>query len=301
MNQLSAMRAFIRLVESGSFTRAARTLSIPKSTVSNLIQGLETHLQTKLINRTTRRVLITSEGALYYERSLRIISEIDELDNNLSSAQKNPVGYIRVEMAGALLTSIVAVALPSFYDKFPGIRVDLGVSDGNIDYIAENVDCALRVGYPSDQSLRARRVGGLQMITCAAPLYFEKFGFPQRPEDLRVGHQAVGYFRSHTNQTLPFTFARDGRKVKMRLDYSLSVNDGRALLDALKAGLGVGQIPRVVAQEAIGKGELVTTLQEWTCDALPIFVVYPQNRHLSNKVRVFVDWLVKLLTTSKLL
>ncbi|MBW9056305.1 LysR family transcriptional regulator [Rhizobium mesosinicum] len=300
MDQLSAMRVFIRVVETGNFTRAADMLAMPKATVTNLIQGLEAHLRTKLLNRTTRRVMVTTDGALYYERAAQIISELEELDGSLSNSQSLPTGRLRVEMAGAFADSILVPALCDFYQRYPDIRIDLGVGDRTVDYLAENVDCALRAGTPADQSLIARRVSEIEMITCAAPLYVEKFGLPQRPEELETEHYSVSYFRAQNNRTVPFEFRKGNEVVEVNPRYILSVNDSRTYMTAALAGLGLAQIPVFMAREPIAKGELVQTLTEWTRESLPLYVVYPPNRHLSNKVRVFVDWLVKLLADAKL-
>ncbi|MBB3442246.1 LysR substrate-binding domain-containing protein [Sinorhizobium sp. B11] len=300
MDQLSAMRVFIRVVETGNFTRAADMLAMPKATVTNLIQGLEAHLRTKLLNRTTRRVMVTTDGALYYERAAQIISELEELDGSLSNSQSLPTGRLRVEMAGAFADSILVPALCDFYERYPDIRIDLGVGDRTVDYLAENVDCALRAGTPADQSLIARRVSEIEMITCAAPLYVEKFGLPQRPEELETEHYSVNYFRAQNNRTVPFEFRKGNETIEVNPRYIVSVNDSRTYMTAALAGLGLAQIPIFMAREPLAKGELVQTLTEWTRESLPLYVVYPPNRHLSNKVRVFVDWLVKLLADAKL-
>ncbi|MBB3316945.1 DNA-binding transcriptional LysR family regulator [Rhizobium sp. BK181] len=300
MDQLSAMRAFIRVVETGNFTRAADTLAMPKATVTNLIQGLEAHLHTKLLNRTTRRVMVTTDGALYYERAAQIVSELEELDGSLSNSQGLPTGRLRVEMAGAFADWIVVPALCDFYQKYPDIRVDLGVGDRTVDYLAENVDCALRGGTPADQSLIARRVSEVELVTCAAPLYIEKFGIPARPEELENDHYSVSYFRAQTNRTLPFEFRKDNEDLEINPRYLLSVNDSRTFVTAALRGLGIAQLPRFMIRDALTKGDLVEILPEWSREPLPLYIVYPPNRHLSNKVRVFVDWLVKLLSDAKL-
>jgi DNA-binding transcriptional LysR family regulator len=300
MDQLSAMRVFIRVVETGNFTRAADMLAMPKATVTNLIQGLEAHLRTKLLNRTTRRVMVTTDGALYYERAAQIISELEELDGSLSNSQSLPTGRLRVEMAGAFADPIIVPALCDFYQRYPDIRIDLGVSDRPVDYLAENVDFALRAGTPADQSLIARRVSEVTMVTCAAPLYIEKFGVPQRPEELETDHYSVSYFRAQTNRTLPFEFRKDNETLEINPRYIVAVNDSRTYMTAALTGLGVVQAPLFMIREALAKGDLVRVLPEWTRDPLPLYVVYPPNRHLSNKVRVFVDWLVKLLAEAKL-
>jgi DNA-binding transcriptional LysR family regulator len=275
-------------------------LAMPKATVTNLIQGLEAHLRTKLLNRTTRRVMVTTDGALYYERAAQIISELEELDGSLSNSQSLPTGRLRVEMAGAFADPIIVPALCDFYQRYPDIRIDLGVSDRPVDYLAENVDCALRAGTPADQSLIARRVSEVTMVTCAAPLYIEKFGVPQRPEELETDHYSVSYFRAQTNRTLPFEFRKDNETLEINPRYIVAVNDSRTYMTAALTGLGVVQAPLFMIREALAKGDLVRVLPEWTRDPLPLYVVYPPNRHLSNKVRVFVDWLVKLLAEAKL-
>ncbi len=300
MDQLSAMRAFIRVVETGNFTRAADTLSMPKATVTNLIQGLEAHLHTKLLNRTTRRVMVTTDGALYYERAAQIVSEIAELDGSLTNSQGLPNGRLRVEMAGAFADWIVVPALCDFYQKYPDIRIDLGVGDRTVDYLAENVDCALRAGTPADQSLIARRVSEVELITCASPLYIEKYGIPNRPEDLENDHYSVSYFRAQTNRTLPFEFRKDNEELEINPRYLVSVNDSRTFVTAATRGLGIAQLPRFMIRNELENGELIQVLPEWNREPLGLYIVYPPNRHLSNKVRVFVDWMVKLLTDAKL-
>lgn len=294
------MRAFIRVVETGNFTRAADALRMPKATVTNLIQGLEAHLHTQLLNRTTRRVVVTTDGALYYERAARIVSEVEELDGSLSNSQSTPSGRLRVEMAGAFADWIVIPALCDFHLKFPDIRIDLGVGDRTVDYLAENVDCALRGGPPGDQSLIARRVSDVSLITCASPGYIEKFGVPTSPEDLEANHHCVNYFRAQTNRTFPFEFRNEGETVEVSGRYVISVNDARSYMTAARAGLGVAQVPRFMVPDELASGQLVQVLPEWNIEPIPLYIVYPSNRHLSNKVRVFVDWLVKLLADWRL-
>lgn len=300
MDQLSAMRAFIRVVETGNFTRASAALGMPKATVSNLIQNLETHLQTKLLNRTTRRVMVTTDGALYYERAIQIVTEIDELDGSLSHSRTSPSGRLRVEMAGAFADLLVLPALDDFHAKYPDIHIDLGVGDRTVDYLAENVDCALRSGEPGNQTLVARRVAEISVITCAAPRYIEAFGTPQHPLELETTHHCVNYFLAQTNRIVPFEFEREGEKIEVNSRYIVSVNDARSYLAAALSGLGVVPLPRFMATDALASGQLVPVLSDWTSAPIPLYIVYPPNRHLSNKVRVFVDWIVRLLARTPL-
>jgi LysR family transcriptional regulator, regulator for bpeEF and oprC len=300
MDQLSAMRAFVRVVEMGNFTRASEALSLPKATVTNLIQGLEAHLRTKLLNRTTRRVMVTTDGALYYERAKQIIAELDELDISLSNSHSQPTGRLRVEMAGAFADGLVIPALHEFYNKYPDIRVDLGVGDRTVDYLAENVDCALRAGAPSDQSLIARRVGEVSMLACASPAYLQQHGMPQHPSDLEKDHHCVSYFLPQNNRTMILDFAKGDEYLEINGRYNVAVNDGRSYLNAALCGHGVAILPQFMLHEALEKRELLQVFPDWKTEPLPLYVVYPPNRHLSNKVRVFVDWLVRLLTDEKL-
>lgn len=295
MDQLSAMRAFLRVVETGSFTRASAGLGLPKATMTNLIQNLEAHLKTKLLNRTTRRVVVTTDGALYYERALRIVAEVDELDASLSQSQVTPGGRLRVEMAGIFADWIVIPALAAFSRTYPDIQIDLGVGDRTVDYLAENVDIALRGGQPADQSLIARRVGQLDLILCAAPGYVERLGMPRHPAEFEQGHHCVSYFMPPSNRIMPFTFDRGEERVEIVPHYVLSVNDARSYMAAVLSGLGAGQLPRVMAADHLTSGNLVELLPAWGVKDIPLYVVYPPNRHLSNKVRVFVDWLVRLI------
>jgi len=300
MDQLSAMRVFLRVVETGSFTGASAALGMPKATVSNLIQNLETHLQTKLLNRTTRRVMVTTDGALYYERANQIVTEIDELDGSLSHSRMSPSGRLRVEMSGAFADLLIIPELNDFHEKYPDINVDLGVGDRTVDYLAENVDCALRAGSPGNASLIARRVGEMGLVACAAPAYIERFGMPEHPSDLEAAHHCVNYFLAQINRIMPFEFTRDGETLEINSRYILSVNDARSYLAAALSGLGVAPLACFMAREPIARGQLVPVLTDWHIEPVPLYIVYPPNRHLSNKVRVFVDWVVRLLARTEL-
>lgn len=300
MDQLAAMRVFARVVETGNFTRAANALNIPKTTVTNMVQGLEAHLRTTLLNRTTRRVMVTTDGALYYERATQILSEIDELDSSLSNANVQPSGRLRVEMAGVFADDIIIPNLCDFHERFPLIRLDIGVGDRLVDYIAENVDCALRVGTLRDQSLIARKVSELDFITCASPGYIERFGIPQQPEDLEIDHYCVGYLNASAGQVMSMAFDNGIRSTEITPRYIVSANDARTYQNAILAGMGVGQLVPFSVRKEIKEGKLVQILPEWKSEAMPIYIVYPQTRHVTNKVRVFVDWVAKLLNRSAL-
>ena len=298
MDQLSAMRAFVRVIETGNFTRAARSLDMSKTTVTNLVQNLEAHLKAKLLNRTTRQVAVTTEGALYYERASQFLSDLDELDGSISSSQSQPSGRLRVEMAGAFADLIVIPSLCDFYCKYPQISLDIGVGDRLVDYIAENVDCALRAGTPTDQSLIARKVGEIALRTYASPGFIEMFGLPEHPRDLEERFFSIAYLNAQAGKVFPLEFRRGEESMEITPRYAVSVNDSRSYVAAAISGMGIAQAPQFMARDAVAKGELVEVLTEWEREPLPLYIVYPRTRHLGNKVRVFVDWLVKLLKDS---
>lgn len=301
MDQLNAMRAFVRVVEVGTFTRAAELLDLPKPTVTKLIQQLEGHLHAQLLNRTTRRVTVTMDGAAYYERALRVLGEIDELDQSMTSSQARPSGRLRVDVSASFATDIILPALPGFLARYPEIQIDMGLSDRPADLIGENLDLAIRAGAIDDQSLIARRIGEMMLITCATPGYLAKHGTPRHPRDLEDGHLAIGYRRAGTSRIMPFTFASPKETIEIQGDYVVSLNDGTGYVAAGLAGLGVMQVPTFMAMAHIASGRLVPVLTDWCTKPKPLHIIYPPNRHLSNKVRVFVDWLAELFARNELL
>lgn len=301
MDQLNAMRAFVRVVEVGTFTRAAELLDLPKPTVTKLIQQLEGHLHAQLLNRTTRRVTVTMDGAAYYERALRVLGEIDELDQSMTSSQARPSGRLRIDVSASFATDIILPALPGFHARYPEIQIDMGLSDRPADLIGENLDLAVRAGEIEDQSLIARRIGEMMLITCATPGYLAKHGTPQHPRDLEDGHLAIGYRRAGTSRILPLTFASAKETIEIQGNHIVSLNDGTGYVAAGLAGLGVMQVPTFMAMAHIAAGRLVPVLTDWCTKPKPLHIIYPPNRHLSNKVRVFVDWLAELFARNKLL
>lgn len=295
MDQLAAMRAFVRVVETGTFTRAADLLDMPKPTVTKLIQQLEAHLRTKLLNRTTRRVGVTMDGAAYYERALRLLSELDELDASLTLAQARPSGRLRVDCSSALAISVIIPALHEFNALYPDIQLDLGLSDRPADLIGDNLDCAVRAGEITDQSLIARRIGEMHVITCATPDYLARFGRPRHPRDIENGHRIVAYRPALGGRVLPLVYQSHSETIEVTGRYTIAVNDGMGYLAAGLASHGIIQLPTFMAREPIADGRLVPLLENWCTAPKPLHIIYPPNRHLSNKVRVFVDWLAELL------
>jgi LysR family transcriptional regulator for bpeEF and oprC len=300
MDKFAAMQAFVRVVEAGSFTKAADSMGLPKPTVTRAVQTLEAQLQTKLLNRTTRRVTVTVDGAAYYDRALRILGEMDELESSMTHAKANPRGRLRIDVGASVGRLLLIPALPDFHVRYPDIQIDLGVSDRPVDLLGENVDCVLRAGEVTDQSLVARRIGDFHLVLAASPDYLKRHGTPRHPNELENGtHRAVNYFSHRTGRPFPYTFTRGDERIEFDMPHMLSVNDSSAELAAGLVGLGIVRTTTFEAQPYFANGELVPLLLDWCADSISIYVVYPPNRHLSTKLRVFVDWVAELFARSE--
>ena len=296
MDRFDAMQAFARVVEAGSFTKAAETLHMSKTTVTQLVQQLEARLRVKLLNRTTRKVNVTADGAVYYERVLRLLADMDDAETSLSGASALPRGRLRVDVPSPLASMILVPALPAFYVRYPDIQIDMGVSDRIVDMIDENVDCVVRGGELTDQSLIARRVGELQLGVFAAPSYLARVGMPAHPRELENSHhRIVGFLWARTGKAVPYAMRNPVESVQIKGRYALAVDDGNAYLAAGLAGLGVLWLPKYMSKTFEARGELVPLFENWSLDPMPIYVAFPPNRHISIKLRVFIDWVAELM------
>ncbi|WP_363506162.1 LysR family transcriptional regulator [Burkholderia sp. LMU1-1-1.1] len=295
MNKLQAMEVFVNVVDSGGFTRAAEIMQLPKATVSTLIQSLEASLAVKLLHRTTRHVSVTADGAAYYERCLRILSDVRDAEESLSRTRLSPSGRLRVDVPTGLAGSVLVPALPDFFTRYPDIQMEMGCSDRAVDLVEEGVDCAVRAGQLVDSSLIARRVGILHFVTCAAPSYLARYGRPSHPDEL-TRHLCVNYFSSKTGKIIDWDFSRGAERVQVALPGHIALNDTTAYTAAGLAGLGIVQMPNFLLEPLVADGSFEQVLPEWSSDSIPVHVVYPQNRHLSAKVRVFVEWVAELFS-----
>jgi DNA-binding transcriptional LysR family regulator len=296
MDRFDAMQAFARVVEAGSFTKAAETLHMSKTSVTQLVQQLEARLRVKLLNRTTRKVNVTADGAAYYERVVRLLADMDDAETSLSSASALPRGRLRVDVPSPLARMILVPALPAFHARYPDIQLDMGVSDRMVDVIGENVDCVVRGGVLTDQSLMARHVSDLQLGVYAAPGYLARAGTPAHPQALEdTHHRTVGFVWSRTGKTFPYAMRRDGERLEVRGRHAFSFDDGNAYLAGGLAGLGILWLPDYMAEAHVASGELVRLFGDWQLDPMPMYVAFPPNRHVSAKLRVFIDWVVELM------
>jgi LysR family transcriptional regulator, regulator for bpeEF and oprC len=294
MDQIQSIRVFARVVEAGTFTKAAESLDLPKGTVTKLVQHLEARLKVKLLNRTTRRVTVTPDGAAYYERTARVLNDLDDIEASMTNAQAKPSGRLRVDVGTSVARELIIPALADFYRRFPDIQLDLGVTDRSVDLLVDNVDCVIRGGELLDQSLVARRVANVPLVAVASPAYLQAHGTPTHPEQLETGHTVVSHFSTRTGRHYPNEFEKDGQVLEISGRYKLALNESNALTTATLAGLGIAQVPSFTAKPLIQSGELVQVLGDWTGPIIPLHVVYPPNRHLSAKVRAFVEWTAEL-------
>ncbi|MDR6900610.1 LysR family transcriptional regulator [Rhizobium miluonense] len=291
MDRFDAMRVFCRVVERRSFTLAAEDTGLPRSTVTDAIKQLETRLGVRLLQRTTRHVSPTLDGEAYYQRCLRILSDIEDAEGAFAGAK--PKGVLRVDVHGTLARHFVLPNLPSFLETYPDIELQITEGDRFVDLIREGIDCVLRVGTLQDSDMIGRRVAMLEEVTLAAPAYVERFGMPAHPEKLD-GHRMIGFRSSATGGLLPLEFQIDGAVREITLPATISVNAAESYFAAAKLGLGLIQVPRYHAEEALRSGELLHVLEDYPPTRTPVSMLYPRSRQLSPRVRVFIDWLVKV-------
>jgi len=299
MDRLMAMQAFVRVAELGGFTKAANALQLPKTTVSDLVQSLEEHLGVRLLQRTTRRVSVTPDGAAFFERCAPILAELDDAEASLTQGRVVPKGRLRVDLPGAFARHFVIPRLPQFLARYPELRMELGMGLRPVHLVEEGVDCVVRIGVQPDSSLVARRIGTVKFICCASPAYLQEHGVPRSPEDL-ANHRCVNLMSNRTGRVADWQFVRDGQRLELTLDGVLAVNEHDAYVLAGLMSLGIVKIASYAAHPHLESGKLVQVLADWTAEELPISVMYPQSRHVPAKLRVFVEWVSALIEQNPL-
>lgn len=300
MDRFQAMKVYMAVVDARSFSRAADNLALPRATVTTTIQSLENLLQVRLLNRTTRSVSLTPDGAAYYERCARLLSELDEMEASFRDVAQRPQGRLRIDVPTVIGRLILIPKLYEFRQLYPDVELVIGMSDRPVDLVQEAVDCVIRGGELLDSSLVARRIGSISFVTCGAPAYLQAHGTPEHIEDLQQ-HQAVRYFAARTGRIVDWDFVVDGQVRHVKVPGSIAVNDADAYMDLALQGFGLVQAARFMALPYLERGALVEVLPQWRPETLPVSVLYPQNRHLSPKVRAFSDWAAQLFAQCPLL
>jgi DNA-binding transcriptional LysR family regulator len=289
VKKLSDIAVFVRVVDSGSFTAAAERLSISKSVVSKYVTRLESRLGARLLNRTTRRLSLTEVGRVFYERSRRGLEEIEEAEIEVSHLQGEPRGALRLNSPMSFGILHIAPAIPEFVERYPDITVDMNLDDRKVDVIREGFDISVRISELPDSSLVARRLAPCRHAIVAAPAYLEKYGKPQTPADLK-NHNIITYRYQESAHEWHF-FSPEDQSVAVAVSGSIQMNNSLALREALLAGCGITRTPTFVVGKDIQQGRLISILGDYRTLEVFIYLVYPQRRHLSPKVRAFVDFM----------
>lgn len=294
MDRIDQFRIFARVVECSSFTRAADTLGMPRSSVSAAVMELESRVGARLLNRTTRRVMPTQDGTAFYERCLRLVGDVEEAENLFRAADSPPSGRLRIDVPGRIGRLIIAPALPEFLDLYPRIDIDLGVSDRAVNLVEDGIDCALRVGPLADSGLIARPIGKLPLINVASPSYLARHGTPRTPDDLAT-HWAVNYASPSTGRVESWEWL-DGDEVQaVPVRGRVTVNSAEAYIAGCLAGLGLIQIPAYDVQHHLETAELIEVMPDHRAEPMPMALLYPHRRHLSRRLQAFIEWLEPLL------
>lgn len=292
MDQIQAMRIFVRITELGNFTRAAEDLNLPRATVSTTLKALEQKLGVRLFLRTTRQVKITAEGELYYQRCLQLLAALEEADTLFASQQNQPAGSVRIDMPHSLAREIVIPRLAGFNARYPLITLKLSANDNAIDLLDQGVDCVLRAWTCEGDNLQSRHIADLPQMTCASPAYLARQGTPNTLADLAT-HSTVGYFFRQHRAESQLEFADGQQKKIIVLPNQLTVSGADAYVAAGKAGYGLVQASGLVIADALQKCELVQVLAQFPPPPMPLYIMYPPGRFLAPRVRVLLDWLIE--------
>ncbi len=289
MDRLDTLRLFTRIVELGSFTRAAGALDIPRATATHAIKEMEASLGARLLERTTRQVRPTADGQAFYERCRRILTELEDAEAALSTSTANPRGTLRLDLHGVHAREIILPRIALFRQRYPQVELVISSGDRLVDLVREGIDCVVRAGQPRDSSLVVKRLALMPEVICASPDYLARFGTPRHPDEL-AAHQSVGFFSTSHDVRYPLTLTVDGTVAEYKLNSEVSVNDAENYTVCALSGCGLIQVPRFRVQPYLDAGRLVQVLPDWPCPDLPVSVLYPYHRQLSPRVRVFVDW-----------
>lgn len=291
LDRLDRMRLFVRVVERGSFTAAAADLGIPRSTATEGLKALEAALGARLLDRTTRHVAPTLDGQDYYRRCIAILADLDEAEGALRNAE--PKGLLRIDAHGLITRTFLLPHLADFLDRYPRIDVHFGQSDRLVDLVREGVDVVIRAGDLADSSLIVRRLGLIEEATVASPDYLARRGVPKSPDDL-AGHEMIGFLSSRTGEVMPLELTEGGQVREIRLPSRITVDNSDTMADLARRGWGLVQAPRYRFAQDLAEGRLVEVLGDHPPTSTPLSALYPPNRQLALRVRVFLDWITGL-------
>jgi len=295
MDRFEAMQLFTKVVEFGSFTRAADELRIPRATASHAIKQLERRLGVSLLHRTTRSVSTTLDGRAYYQRCLGLLADLEDAESAFAT-RTIPKGILRVEMQPNIGLRFVIPKLPDFRAQFPQIQLEICMEDKLVDLAREGIDCVVRVGELGDSPLVARPLARLDQVTCASPDYLAAKGTPRTPEEFKQ-HAVINYLSS-TYALAPFVFNVSGQTETLVMTSNLAINNAEGYVACACAGLGIIQAPRYHVADALASGRLREILSDFCPAPIPVSILYPYHAQLSTRLRVFIDWLATVFSIS---
>lgn len=290
MDKLTSLRAFVKVVEAGSFSEAGRRLRLSRSAVSKYVAELEEDLGVQLLSRTTRRVTATENGQAYFERALAILADLDAADAAVSQLQSTPRGLLRVNAPMSFGTMQLGPAIAGFMQRYPELQIQLALSDEHVDPVQGGLDVTLRIAELESSSLIARRIMPIERVVCASPGYLKQYGTPKHPSDLR-DHTCLAYGYLSTGNQWRLTGKDGDHWITPR--WMLCANNAEVLRDAAVAGRGIAVLPVFIAATALKTGKLRTFLGDYKTPPLSLYAIYPPTRHLAVKVRLFIDYLVE--------
>lgn len=294
MEKFKAISVFLWVVEAKSFVRAADRLKLTASAVSKSISALEDELGVQLLTRSTRSLRLTEDGAIFYKRCRKLLTEYEEIEANLCLTNAIPRGQLRVDMPAIVARSLIFPALPDFWRRYPEVQIELGANDRPIDLIQEGYDAVIRWGELKDSRLIARYLGHVQWVTCASPNYIAKYGIPTTPQDL--SQHNINYFFTPSGQRFEWQFQKNQTQQTVSVNGNLLTNNPDILLEAALSGMGVYQTASFAVYPYLQSRQLQVILSDYQTKGPAIWLVYPQERHLSAKVRVFAEFVVELMT-----
>lgn len=294
MDRIRQMQVFIQVMESGNFTRAAEALRLPRSTVSTLIQELEDRLHIQLLRRTTRRMVPTHEGVQFLKTARDIVDAVEASEQMFHPASQRLNGRLRIDMPSRIGRRIIMPGLPALIEAHPEVELEVSMTDRMVDLISEGIDCVIRVGDLSNSDLICRKLGEVEVITCASPAYLARKGIPQSPGDLST-HHLVNYASQFPTGTPTWEFLENGKLKTVAMDSVIAVNNAEGYLAAALAGLGMVQIPAFDVRTLIQSAALVEVLPQFRAPSMPLSFVYARRRNVPVRIHIFQNWVSNLL------
>jgi LysR family transcriptional regulator for bpeEF and oprC len=294
IDNLASIAAFVRIAETGSFKAAATQLGMSGPAVSKALARLERHLGAKLFHRTTRRVALSDDGQVFLERCRRILEDVQEAEDLMTSRRLSPRGHLRVQMPLGFGRHVILPELSRFLAGHPDLTVDVDLSDRVVDFADEGLDVAVRIGEIPDSRVIARKIYNIRFVACASPAYLARHGVPRKPEDL-ARHECLPYWLPQLGRHREWPFVRRGARISVPVVGRLNINNSEALVDAAVAGAGIASVATFLAVDAVKAGKLQVVLRDYVTEGPPVSVVYLPTRHLSVRVRAFLDFLATVV------